>query len=210
MTDLTPEQRASLEAVTKKAAERASQSLSKLIGIPVLLEMCRVRMVEMETLLSILATPEASVTAAILPIIGDGVGSSALISTFQDANLLVDLVTKTPHGSTKEHDDVAISVLKETGNIIGGAFLSALSDAVGFSLIQSVPELVTGKLRSVIETVVSRLDHMSKEEAVAFEIDFELRTTTTTKAIIVHYVFLMKSDTAKKFLLAIPAHSHGQ
>jgi chemotaxis protein CheC len=45
-------------------------------------------------------------------------------------------------------DEVLESTLKEVGNIIGGAYLTALTTLTGVSLIPSVPTLSTGTAES--------------------------------------------------------------
>lgn len=208
--NITPDQLKILEEVANQAAHRGSESLSKLIGVPVELEMLRTRVVEVDQLAAILASPETRVSAVVLPINGEEGGSSALIATLGESRRLVELVTKQPLPAQAgvaeqvELDAHAVSVLKETGNIIGGAFLSALSDTVGISLVQSVPELVTDTMAGVVSAVVARLPSVDKAQSVAFEIDFSLSaTTTTTETIVAHYLFLLEVAFAQKLLEAL-------
>ena len=208
MQQITKEQLASLEIVAKASAERASETLSKLVGIPIKLTMARVRIVETAELAELVASPEKSVSAIFLPVTGGGKGSSVLISSLEESHRLAELITKQSKGSFAKLDDSAISILKETANIIGGAFLSVLSNKTGISFIQSVPSHFIGTMQEVVGMAIARLEHKDSNLAVAFEIDFSLSattttTTTTTEEIITHYIFLLEVAFAQKLFEAL-------
>lgn len=200
MPNLTKEQSTRLETIATQAASDSSRALSKLIGAPVELEMLRARMTEVDQLAMILASPEAQMSAVLLSVPGHEGGSSALITTLGESRRLAELLTKRSVAADESLDASAISALKECGNIIGGAFLSAFSDAVGMSLVQSVPEFMTGTLHAVVAATVAKLSDEGKGQSVAFEIDFSLRATTTTKTIVAHYLFILHAALAQKIL----------
>lgn len=206
MEQITKEQLASLETVAKAAAARASEALSKLIGLPVKLEMTRTRIVEVEHLSALIASPEESMFAVMLPVTGEGLGSSALISSIQESHRLGELITKQPKGSLTKFDDLEISALKETANIIGGAFLSVFSSMTDIFLTQSVPEPLTNTMKEVVDAAIAKLHPEDSKLSVAFEIDFALSattTTTTTETIVTHYIFLLEVAFAQKLLEAL-------
>ncbi|MBI4653239.1 chemotaxis protein CheC [Candidatus Kuenenbacteria bacterium] len=203
MPQITKQQLASLEKVARKSAERASEALSKLIGIPTRLEITRARVVEIEHLADILATPQESVSAVLLPVSGNNkMGASALISSIKETRRLAELVTKQPNKSLTKLDNLAISAITETANIIGGSFLSILSDITGISIIQSVPSLLTDTMQKIVDAMVIKLHKEDSKFSIALEIDFSLSvtTTTTTEAIITYYVFILDTLFAQKLL----------
>ncbi|MBI3589209.1 MAG: hypothetical protein HY093_02235 [Candidatus Liptonbacteria bacterium] len=211
MQQITKEQLTSLENVARASATSAQDALSKLIDIPVRLEMMRTRVMEVERLTYILAAPQESVSAVLLPITGEGnMGSSVLISSLEESHHLAELVMKRPKGSLTKLDALMTSAIMETANIIGGAFLSVLSDTTGISLVQSVPTIAT--MQEVVDATVTKLHEGTSKSSVAFEIDFGLKittttTTTTTEEIITHYVFLLEVAFAKKLLKALEKSS---
>lgn len=213
MQQITKEQLTSLENVARASATSAQDALSKLIDIPVRLEMMRTRVMEVERLTYILAAPQESVSAVLLPITGEGnMGSSVLISSLEESHHLAELVMKRPKGSLTKLDALMTSAIMETANIIGGAFLSVLSDTTGISLVQSVPSLTIATMQEVVDATVTKLHEGTSKSSVAFEIDFGLKittttTTTTTEEIITHYVFLLEVAFAKKLLKALEKSS---
>ena len=204
---MTTKQLASLEAVAKKAAARASQAMSKLIGVPVTLEVTRARMVEVERLVELIASPEERVAAVMLPVTGEGLGSSALVSSIEESFHLAELLLKQPRGSITEHSGKVTSALQETANIIGGAFLSELSNTTNISLVQSVPSFLADTIKGVVDAAMVKLHHDDGKLSVAFEVDFGLSvsttTTTTTETIVAHYLFLLQVAFAQKLLAAL-------
>lgn len=203
MLNISSEQLALLESVAKKSASSATQALSKLIGAPVTLEMLRARTINVSELTSILATPEKQVSAIVLPVGGEGTGSSALIASLSDNYHLAELITKKSFAAGEPLDAQAVSALKETSNIIGGAFLSSLSNTVGMSLLQSVPELIEKTMQEVIDATINKIPDGNTEKSVAFEIDFSLKITTTTETIVAHYLFILELAFAQKLLGAL-------
>ncbi|MBI4811962.1 chemotaxis protein CheC [Candidatus Falkowbacteria bacterium] len=200
MRQITKEELASLKTVAKASAARASEALSKLIGIPVKLQMMQTRMVEVKHLIELLVFPEKSVSAVFLPVMtGESKGSSALISSPQESLRLAELIMKRPKGFLTQLDDPAISALKETANIIGGAFLSVLSDTAGVSFIQSVPSHAIDTINKVVDMAIAELGHKDSELWVALEIDFAL-STTTIEEIMTNYIFLLEVASAQKLL----------
>ena len=68
------------------------------------------------------------------------------------ARLLCDLLLRRPPGTTHGFGELEQSSLKEAGNILGGAYLNALSDFMGMMLLPSVPSLVVDLSAAVLTT----------------------------------------------------------
>ena len=67
-----------------------------------------------------------------------------------DARLLCDLLLRKEPGATGQFDELEESSLKEAGNILGGAYLNALSDFMGMMLLPSVPTLVADRAGTIL------------------------------------------------------------
>ena len=55
-------------------------------------------------------------------------------------------------GTTKEFGEMEASSLKEAGNILGSAYMNALSDFMGMMLLPSVPSLEIDRAGAVLTT----------------------------------------------------------
>ena len=77
----------------------------------------------------------------------DGTTRGALIIMFDDATSfwVIDKIMGNPIGTTKIFDEMGVSAIKEFTNIIGGSFLTSLSDFMNYSMMPKLPEIFTGK-----------------------------------------------------------------
>ncbi len=202
---LSKAQLAQLENVAQESATRASQALSKLIGVPVKLQATRTRVIEKKNLASTLANPLDNVSAVMLPVSGEGIfGSSVLVSALEESYRLAELVMKRPKGSLTKLDALATSAITETANIIGGSFLTVLSNKINISLVQSAPTHLTHTIQGVINTAIAQLPAKDPNLAVALEIDFALSiVTTTTSEIFTNYIFFLEVAVVQKLLAAL-------
>ena len=106
---------------------------------------------------------------------------------------------KQPKVSLTKLDNNALSIINEVANIVGGTFLSVVSNRAGISLVQSVPEFLVSTMKKVIDTIIDKLNPKDKGLSIAIEVDFQLSTTT----IITHYIFLLEVTFAQKLLEAL-------
>jgi chemotaxis protein CheC len=85
-------------------------------------------------------------------VVGDLTGRTLLLLPENNAHLLCDLLLRRAPGTTKTFGELEQSSLKEAGNILGGAYLNALSDFMGMLLLPSVPSLVVDLSAAVLTT----------------------------------------------------------
>jgi chemotaxis protein CheC len=82
------------------------------------------------------------VAAVLMHMLGDVTGRTILMVPVENARQLCDLLLKREPGETQTFEEIEQSTLKEAGNIVGGAYLNALSDFMGVMLLPSVPNLL--------------------------------------------------------------------
>src|SRR5690606_21442535 len=71
-----------------------------------------------------------------------------------DAVRLCDLILRRPLGPMRELGDMEQSGLKEVGNIVCSAYLTALSNFMGMMLLPSVPALTIGTMPGAVAAAV--------------------------------------------------------
>ena len=97
-----------------------------------------------------LGDPEEVVAAVLMHMLGDLTGRTLLLLPEGNARLLCDLLLRRPAGATKTFGELEQSSLKEAGNILGAAYLNALSDFMKMMLLPSVPSLVVDSASAVL------------------------------------------------------------
>ena len=76
--------------------------------------------------------------------LGDLTGRALLTFGEYDATRLCDLILRRPPGPPRALGELEQSGLKEVGNIVCSAYLTALSNFMGMMLLPSVPALTIG------------------------------------------------------------------
>jgi chemotaxis protein CheC len=210
---LTPDGIEALEKMAKNGAKNASNSLSSLINQNVSMKTFAVRALPIEKIPEIIGSPEKIVTTVIMEVRGEAKGNIMLIYPEQSAINVADFLAKRELGTTKELSELDKSAIKESGNIIAGSFLSALSNYLSINMIETIPDIATDMLKATIDFVLVRFVENEASDAVAFEIDFEMGTAAAAAAadkIKAYFVLLLDKESATKVLESLRKISGGQ
>jgi chemotaxis protein CheC len=209
---LTKEGIEALRKMAQDGANNASASLSKLVDREVVVNTLEVRAMEVEKISEIIGSPEEMTTTVTMEVRGQVNGNIMLVYPQQSAINVADFLSKRELGTTAQLDKLDKSALKESGNIISGAFLSAISNYLSINMIESIPDVATGMLKATIDSVLSRFVLRESSEAVAFEIDFEMGTAEalSINKIKAYFVLLLDVDSTDRVLQSLKGISGGE
>ncbi|MGB9880876.1 MAG: chemotaxis protein CheC [Anaerolineae bacterium] len=90
---------------------------------------------------------------------GDVTGHLAFLYDRKSAEMLIRLVT----GEESVDSDMAASVICEVSNVAGSRVLNVLSDASGFRIVPTPPEMVTDMAGAVLQSMLCELAPESRE-----------------------------------------------
>ncbi|MFD2704786.1 chemotaxis protein CheC [Salibacterium lacus] len=154
MTDINHIQPVHLDALQEAGnigAGNAATALSQLLNKKIDLHVPSVRMVDFQAMQAIAGGEEEVVAAAFLRITGEAPGSMFFILQKEEAEELAYTLTgRKVNIIDDSFDELAASALRELGNILAGAYLSALADFTGLSMQPSVPSLAVDMAGAVI------------------------------------------------------------
>ncbi|ADQ45388.1 CheC, inhibitor of MCP methylation [Caldicellulosiruptor kronotskyensis 2002] len=119
----------------------AVSALAMMIGRKINMKVPVVKMVKLQEVPEILGGAEIPVVGILLNVEGDIEGFIMFVMSQSSAHLLVNMLLGTTLNGYSEFTDIEKSALMEIGNILAGAYLTALSTLTGFKMIQSVPQL---------------------------------------------------------------------
>lgn len=152
---LTTTELETLRKVSASGADRAAQALSQLTGLELAFRVPDVRAMELDEVPRLLGGEEAAVVALHLAILGDTRGSILIaLDPASAARLLGAIVPSQAEHlplSPRQMTELELSGLLEMGNILGAAYLNALSHYIQKSLISSVPSLAVDMAGAVID-----------------------------------------------------------
>jgi len=210
---LTKEGIEALEKMSHDGAKNASESLSKLIDQKVEVKALAVRAVPIEKITELIGSPEDIVTTVIMEVTGEVAGSIMLIYPQQSAINVADFLSKRTLGTTTQLDELDKSALKESGNIISGSFLSAISNYLNINMVESIPDMATDMLKATMDFALVKFAKREVGQAVAFEIDFEMGTAEAaadSEKISAYFVLLLDMESANAVLESLKKISGGQ
>jgi len=152
MHELEALQLDALKEVANIGAGHAATALSQMTDRRIMISVPTIRVTGLEDLSDLLPDPEELVVAVLMHMLGDLTGRTLLMMPEQNARLLCDLLLKREPGTTTGLTELEQSGLKEAGNILGGAYMNALSDFMGMMLLPSVPSLEIDAATAVLTT----------------------------------------------------------
>jgi chemotaxis protein CheC len=144
-----------LAEVANIGAHNASTVLSKMLHQRLVIDVPEILIERIEKIVSLLGRPEDLKTAVLVKILGDVPGMIILIFSPASARALANLLTGEKGEDMKMLTEIDRSALRETGNILSGASLAALSKFLGVNLLQSVPDIATDMLGALMDEVLS-------------------------------------------------------
>ncbi|MGP0102147.1 MAG: chemotaxis protein CheC [Solirubrobacteraceae bacterium] len=143
----------------------AATALSSMLGRPVDISVPAALALPIADVVEATGTPDAVVTAVVLPLIGDLDAIALLLFAPEDAATLCGLLGVDPDS------EVGLSALAEIGNILGSAYIGALSTMTALALEPKPPETATDMLGAIVASVLAI---GAQETDIALLLDSEL------------------------------------
>jgi len=153
-------------------AGHAATALSKMTGQKIVIKVPDVNIMNLEDAPNVLKIPEENVAGIYFKLKGEILGSSLVIFPVKNACFLVDIITgKTPGSTDNVANDFEKSVLMEMGNIIAGAYLTALGSMTGLVGLQSVPYIALDTAGSIFNSMLTETG-LTSDIVLMIEIEF--------------------------------------
>ena len=132
-----------LKEVANVGAGHAATALSQLTNRRIMIDVPEVEFCAIEDAAAAIGDGNTIVAAVLMHVLGDLTGRCLLLFEKDCALQLADMLLNREPGSTKVFGELEQSSVKETANILTGAYLNGLSDMLGLMLIPSVPSLAS-------------------------------------------------------------------
>jgi len=135
-----------LKEIGNIGAGNATTALSKLINTKVDMKVPKVELLGFSDISVAMGSEEMVMVGILLMLEGDVNGMMMFLLEVESARSLVNRLMGTEDDLSKEKEsteftEMQLSALNEIGNIITGAYLSALSDLTRLTIVSSVPNL---------------------------------------------------------------------
>jgi chemotaxis protein CheC len=138
------------------AAVAAAHALSQLAAVRVHVRQTQVEMLPLRELSSVGGSPADDVVALFLTFDGGDRGDIMVVYEIEQARRLADQMLIQPQGTTVAFDELALSAISESGNIIGSHFLTAIGTLSGLKLDISTPTPLIDSRGAVLSIPATR------------------------------------------------------
>jgi chemotaxis protein CheC len=145
--ELSELQRDALREVGNIGAGHAATALSQMLNRTVRISEPSIEILKFGDL-AVRFGEDAEITAVHMAVLGDAPGQMLVLFDRAQAVGFVETFISRLVGDIQLFDSIADSTLKEIGNIIAGAYLTALMSLAGTNLLPSIPTLSSGTARS--------------------------------------------------------------
>ena len=169
---LTAPERDALREVANIGAGHAATALSLMTGRKIMIDVPEVSVRRLEAAADLFGTPDTIIAAVLMHMMGDMTGRTLLVLPEACARLLCDILLRRQEAGPG-FSEMQRSTLMETGNIIGSAYLNALSEFMGMMLVPSVPALVVDQAGAVLTTAYLNFGH-ARDYVICVETAFRL------------------------------------
>jgi chemotaxis protein CheC len=150
-TQYTPDQIDALREIGNIGASHASTALTTLLNQDILVDVPECFICKTLEAPYVLGDAEQTVVAVYLDAYGKGKGSMLLILSEDIARKMTDMLLWRNHDPTRPISEEDKDAISEIGNICGSAYLNAISNLLGVTMLPSPPGFAVGMLGAVLE-----------------------------------------------------------
>lgn len=162
LDELNPSQLDALKEVGNIGAGHGATALSQLLGKKIYITVPKATIIPLSEVSQLVGDPQTLVAGLTLSILGDATGKIVLLFPRDSALHLADMLLKQPVGTSKILSEMGHSAIKEAGNILTGAYLSALNEFLGMLLLISVPTLVFDMAGALLANITQGMEETLK------------------------------------------------
>lgn len=163
-----------LKEIGTIGAGRAATAMAELLNCKVEIALPETKIVPLESLDRILGNPEDIFYVLDIGLEGDIGGRTFFLLPPQEAKILgATLLSKNPEEIDTE-DLLFQSSLKEMVNIVTGAYMNALSDMTGFTIMYSVPALAIDMIGALLDFFFIQIAQYS-DEAIFIKTELKVK-----------------------------------
>ncbi|HIE33724.1 MAG TPA: hypothetical protein EYP86_01115 [Candidatus Altiarchaeales archaeon] len=171
----------SIKEVMSIGAGHASNALYLMTGKKMMVSFPLVELCPIEKVPSLIDKPEEPVAATYLSMTGEEngrrfpVGAMVFLFSQKNAIKLAAILNNEKIGDYEYYEltNMDISALEETGNILSGASLTAISKILGIKIMESMPHFANDMLQSVLNSLLAEIAPKSTD-ALIFKTEFHI------------------------------------
>ena len=156
---LTDTQLDALREVANIGAGHAATALSMMTGSKIMISVPRIYISPLEDVTPAIAQPDDQLAVVPMTMHGGLEGQTILVFPLYTAHRLASQMLRRQQNVDKPLTELEASALTEAGNILAGAYMTALSEFMHMHLLPSPPSLTVGPARHVLTDAAAGVSH---------------------------------------------------
>lgn len=160
-----------LREVGNIGAGNATTALSQLINSKIDMTVPKVELLDFSALADVVGSAEEIVVGILLNLSGDINGMMMFMMEHDAAHRLVNRLVGKELENNEAFNDMELSALKEIGNIISGAYLSALSSLTNLKIVESIPYMAIDMAGAILSVPAIAFGELG-DKALLIESEF--------------------------------------
>lgn len=160
-----------LREVGNIGAGNATTALSQLLDSKIDMTVPKVELLDFSALSDVVGSAEELVVGILLNLSGDITGMMMFMMEHDAAHRLVNRLVGKDLENKDAFDNMELSALKEIGNIISGAYLSALSSLTNLKIVESVPYMAIDMAGAILSVPAIAFGELG-DKALLIESEF--------------------------------------
>ena len=139
-----------LKEIGNIGAGNATSAIANMLGMKIDMNVPSIRLMEVEQLGMAVGAEDQTIVGIFLEVENDIEGSMMFLLDIPSARYLVNKLMMQDVAEDEPFNNMEQSALKEIGNIIAGAYLSALSGLTNLVILPSVPSIAVDMAASIL------------------------------------------------------------
>ena len=168
-----------LREITNVGAGNAATALADILSDRVSMTVPQLQITDIGEIATILGGPENEVTGILLSMTSGIEGMLMFILEKQFTHMLINVLLNKQIDSFEQVDEMDMSALKEIGNIIAGAYVSALAEMTDLEIQISTPEITIDMAGAILSYPAMFFGTMG-DKALFIREDFDSGETQVT------------------------------
>lgn len=170
---LSDERMDALKEVANIGAGHAATALSLMTGARIMIDVPMINVAPISELIPRIADEGSEVVSVVMDMHGSLTGQTLLALPLATGRRLADLMLRRERRPGGTLDMLEESAIKEAGNILGGAYMTALSEFLDMALLPSPPTLTVGTPEMVMAEHARQASSAAAACCVETEFNFE-------------------------------------
>jgi chemotaxis protein CheC len=197
-----------LKEIGNIGAGHSATALSQLLNRRIDMEVPDVKITSFNEMMDVVGGVEHVVVSIFFRITGDVPGSMFVILPLEEAGVFVQEIMQDQTVSflAPPFPNLALSALKEIGNILAGSYLSSLSDFTNLQMMPSVPSLCIDMAGAVISNGLVEVSHISDYAIIIDTVMYDDGCTASFKG---HFLLIPDPASFTAIFSALGVAGHG-